>query len=84
MCLLILILFYTLVIFSVTLGSIINNEIIRTIDISTSIMRMSIEITASNIVDDYEITFPQNLAQKMSFLNIEYNEKNLLLPAPTT
>ncbi len=84
MCLLILILFYTLVIFSVTLGSIINNEIIRTIDISTSIMRMSIEITASNIVDDYEITFPQNLAQKMSYLNIEYNEKNLLLPAPTT
>lgn len=84
MCLLILILFHTLVIFSVTLGSIINNEIIRTIDISTSIMRMSIEITASNIVDDYEITFPQNLAQKMSYLNIEYNEKNLLLPAPTT
>ena len=71
-----------LAILRVSLAQVLNTEVIRTIDASTSIVKITTEIKAVNVKGEYQIAFPTHEAKSLSFISVSLKGKVLPLSAP--
>ena len=60
----------------------VNTEVTRTIDASTSIVRIAAEIKAANLKGEYQVAFPTAEAKSISYLSVSLKGKPLPLSAP--
>jgi len=64
------------------LGQVLNTEVTRNIDASTSIVKLTAEIKAVNVKGEYELAFPTATAKAISFLSVTLKGKALPIGAP--
>ena len=64
--------------------SAVNTEVLRTIDLTSAIVKMTIELKISNIEKEYKIAFPDSQAEKLSFIAVYKKGKQLPLTAPVS
>ena len=62
----------------------INTDVQRTIDLTTPVVRMTIDLKASNIDKEYLITFPDTLASHLAYLSVTRKGKPIKTTAPVT
>jgi len=77
-----LLLLASLAILGASLAQVLNTEVIRTIDASTSIVKITAEIKAANVKGEYQIAFPTQEAKSLSFISVSLKGKVLPLSAP--
>ena len=59
-----------------------NKDVQRTIDASSSILKIFMEIKATDVDKEYQLVFPTTAAVKLAFLSVQYKGKSLLIAAP--
>jgi hypothetical protein len=69
---------------SCTLAAVVNKEVTRVIDASTSVVRITTEIKATNVENEYQLIFPHEAAKKLAFLSVTIKGKELLVNAPVS
>ena len=74
---------FVFLIFSITsCYSLINDEILRVIDATSSIVTITMDIKASDVESSYDIMFPNHLANKLAFISVNSGSKKLDVSAP--
>lgn len=63
-------------------SQIVNNEITRIIDVSTSLLKIFVDIKASNVDNEYLLSFPTSQAINIAFLKATINKKELVISSP--
>ena len=71
--------FYFIHIVGLLGAAIINKEVVRNIDVTTPIMRITIAISAVNVEDEYIISFPTEQAKSIAFISASANNDRLLI-----
>lgn len=61
---------------------VVNTDVSQVIDASTSIVRYSAEVKAAELGNEYQLVFPQNWAEHLSFLSVTSKEKSLKVFPP--
>jgi len=62
--------------------AVINKDVSRIIDATTSIVRVSTNIKAVNIDDEYNLIFPNDVAGKLAFLSVKLKGEQLAVKSP--
>ena len=62
--------------------SVVNNDVQRAIDASTSILKIYIDIKASDVGKEYDLSFPTSEAQHLAYLAVTRKGKPLVIKAP--
>lgn len=62
--------------------SAINKDVQRTIDASSAILKIYIDIKATEVDKEYKLVFPTYQAEKLAFLSISLKGKKLAVSAP--
>ena len=62
--------------------SAINKDVQRTIDASSSILKIFIDIKATEVDKEYQLIFPTSSARKLAFLTVQQKGKSLVVTAP--
>ena len=62
--------------------SVINKDVQRTIDASSSIMKIFMDIKAAEVEKEYSLVFPTAAAKKLAFLSVQQKGKSLVVAAP--
>ena len=78
---LILISLILLCVSSLVVLSISNKDVLRTIDITNSIIKIKTDIKIINILKndkEYIISYPTSIANKLAYIAVNYNKKNIL------
>lgn len=73
-----------LICFFNVIEAVVNDEILRVIDASGSILTISMDIKASSLDSTYDIMFPDSLASKLAFVSVKDGSKKLDISAPVT
>jgi len=63
-------------------SAVINKEISRTIDATNPSVKITAEIKAVEVKGEYQLAFPSNQAEHLSFLSVKHNKKELKISAP--
>lgn len=63
-------------------SSVINRDVQRSIDASSSILKIFMDVKAADVEKEYQLMFPTSMAKKLAFLTVQQKGKNLLLAAP--
>jgi hypothetical protein len=64
--------------------SVVNKDVTRTIDASTSIVRIVTEVKASDVNDSYDFILPTGLVKKLAFLSVTVKGKALSVSPSTS
>lgn len=67
---------------SSSLALIVNKDVVRTVDASTSVVRVSTTVKAANVDGEYHIIFPNNVAAKLAHLAVASKSGSLKVSAP--
>lgn len=59
-----------------------NKDVQRTIDASSSILKIFMEIKATDVDKEYQLVFPTSAAVKLAFLSVQHKGKSLVIAAP--
>jgi hypothetical protein len=62
--------------------STVNKDVQRVIDASSSILKIFIDIKASDVDKEYKLLFPTSVAKKLAFLSVQQKGKGLVVTAP--
>jgi dihydroxyacetone kinase len=65
-------------------SSTINKDVQRTIDASTSILKVYTDIKAADIDKEYMLVFPTYQAKNLAFLSVTQKGKSLIIAAPVS
>jgi dihydroxyacetone kinase len=65
-------------------SSTVNKDVQRTIDASTSILKVYTDIKAVDIDKEYLLVFPTYQAKNLAFLSISQKGKSLIIAAPVS
>jgi len=65
-------------------GETVNTDVSQVFDASTSVVRYSAEIKASEVAGDYQLIFPNSWAQNLAFLSVTSKGKQLDVKAPVS
>lgn len=65
-------------------SSTVNRDVQRTIDASTSILKIYTDIKAAEIDKEYQLVFPTYQAKNLAFLSISQKGKSLIIAAPVS
>ena len=63
-------------------SSVINRDVQRTIDASSSILKIFMDVKAADVEKEYQLTFPTSMAKKLAFLSVQQKGKSLVVAAP--
>jgi Ribophorin I len=63
-------------------ASVVNKDVQRTIDATTSMVKIFIDIKAEEVKKDYELVFPTEEAAHLAFLSVSRKGKELPISAP--
>ena len=63
-------------------SSVVNKDVQRIIDASSSILKIFIDIKAADVDKEYQIVFPTSAAKKLAFLSVQQKGKSLVVEAP--
>lgn len=66
----------------VAVQSVINTDVSQVIDATTSIVRYSADIKATEINGDYKIIFPESWAQHLAFISVSASKGKSLKVLP--
>jgi hypothetical protein len=69
---------------SCTVAAVVNKEVSRVVDASTSVVRITTEIKATNVENEYQLIFPHDAVKKLAFLSVTINGKELFVNAPVS
>jgi hypothetical protein len=61
-----------------------NTEIQRVIDLTSPMVKITIDVKASNIEKEYKISFPDDQAKHLAFISVTKKGKSLPVSAPVT
>jgi len=64
--------------------AVINTEVQRIIDISSSVTKLSIDLKISEITNEYKLAFSNYQAERLAFLSITKKGKKLNPTAPVS
>lgn len=62
--------------------STVNKDVQRVIDASSSILKIFIDIKATDVDQEYKLLFPTSAAKKLAFLSVQQKGKGLIVAAP--
>lgn len=65
-------------------ASIVNREVTRVVDASTSVVRVTTDIKAANVEKEYKLIIDNALAKRLSFLSVTSKNKALNVQAPVS
>lgn len=63
-------------------SSVINRDVQRTIDASSSILKVFMDVKAADVEKEYQLVFPTSMAKKLAFLSVQQKGKSLVVAAP--
>ena len=63
-------------------ASVVNKDVQRTVDASTAIVKMYIDIKAADVGKEYNLIFPTYEANHLAFLSVTRKGKDLSIAAP--
>ena len=63
-------------------ASVVNKDVQRTVDASTAIVKMYIDIKAADVGKEYNLVFPTYEAKHLAFLSVTRKGKDLSIAAP--
>jgi type II secretory pathway component PulC len=63
-------------------GAVVNKDVTRVVDASTSVVRVSATIKAENIENEYQIIFSNSMAEHLSILSVTAKGQPLVVRAP--
>jgi hypothetical protein len=61
---------------------IVNNEITRIIDVSSSLLKIFVDIKTSHVENEYLLSFPTSQAKNIAFLKATINKNELVISPP--
>jgi hypothetical protein len=64
------------------LGAVVNKEVTRTVDASTSVVRVTTNIKAANVDGEYHIVYPNDLAAHLAYISVTSKGSALSISAP--
>ena len=67
---------------ALSLGAVINKEVTRSVDASTSVVRVTTNIKAAGIDGEYQIAFPNNLAEHLAYVSVTSKGNALVISSP--
>jgi hypothetical protein len=56
--------------FALSYGAVVNKEVVRTVDASTSVVRVTTTIKAVNVANEYQIAVPNHLATHLAYIAV--------------
>lgn len=62
----------------------VNTEVQRTIDLTSPIVKIILDIKATNVEKEYQIVFPDSQAKQLSFLSVTKKGKTVKTTAPVS
>lgn len=65
-------------------ASVVNKEITRTIDATAAVVKLTIDIKATNVDGEYDLSFLDNQAKHIAFLSASSKGKTLSVTAPVS
>ena len=65
-------------------ATIVNREVTRVVDASTSVVRVTTDIKAANVEKEYKIIIDNALAKRLSFLSVSLKNKVLNVLPPVS
>lgn len=65
-------------------AAVVNNEVTRVIDASSSVVRITTEIKASNVEKEYQIIYTHDMAKHLAFQSVTSKGKSLTVRAPVS
>lgn len=69
-------------VFALSLSATVNKEVVRTIDASTSVVRVTTIIKAANVDKEYQIAVPNNVAEHLAYIVATSKGSPLDISAP--
>jgi hypothetical protein len=63
-------------------GTAVNKDVQRTVDASSSTLKIYLDIKATNVEKEYQIAFPTYQAEHLSFIEVKQKGKALRVSAP--
>lgn len=68
--------------FAAFVHGVVNTDVSQVIDASTSIVRYVAEVKATELASEYQVVFPENWAEHLSFLSVSSRGKILKVQPP--
>ncbi len=65
-------------------AAVVNNEVTRIVDASTSVVRITSDIKASNVDKEYQIIYTHDMAKHLAFQSVTSKGKSLTVRAPVS
>lgn len=67
---------------ALSFGAAVNKEVVRAVDASTSVVRVTTTIKAANVDKEYQIAVPNELASHLAYISVTSKGSALNVNAP--